>query len=63
VKSVIVQAVCVNDEFVGSLCACCVLYYRMEIFDKVLSGKAKRWLQFLYVVNFKHSIKMLSLLL
>ncbi len=61
-KSVIVQDVCVNDEFVGTLCACCVLY-RMEIFYKVLSGKAKRWLQFLYVVDFKHSIKMLSLLL
>lgn len=43
---------CVNDKFVGSLCACCVLY-RMEIFDKALSGKAKRWWQFLYVVNFK----------
>lgn len=61
-KSVIVQDVCVNNEFVGSLCACCVLYW-MEIFDKVLSGEAKRWWQVLYVVNFKHSMKMLSLLL
>jgi hypothetical protein len=53
---------CVNDKFVGSLCACCVLY-RVEIFGKVLSGKAKRWWQFLYVVGFKHSMKMFSLLL
>ncbi len=37
-KSAIVQDVSINDEFVGSLCACCVLYC-MEIFDKVLSGK------------------------
>jgi len=62
VKSAIVQDVFINDEFVGSLCACCVLYC-MEIFDKVLSAKAKRWWQFLYVVDFKHSMKMLSLLL
>ncbi len=41
-KSVIVQDVCVNVEFVPSLCACCVLYC-IEIFDKVLSGEAKRW--------------------